>query len=59
MKCKNNFHYHEGESVEGGKVYFKIDPKLNITNFVRILFKGRASQQRALESKIRIDQEQI
>jgi hypothetical protein len=44
------------EDKVSNSTYHKIDESLNITDFVRILFKGRASHQRAIESNLRAEQ---
>ena len=48
--------FSQVENAQDKKLNLKIDPDVNITDFVRILFKGQASYQRAKESPIRAEQ---
>ena len=56
MAGNMNTFFSPVENAVDKKFYHKIDPDVNVTDFVRILFKGHASYQRAKESPIRAEQ---
>ena len=53
---KGNFRFvAKVDSKKDKKVFYKIGEKFNMTKYVRVVFKGRASIERALKSDISVE----